>query len=109
MDHVSGDDVTNNPHLAEAIDVTREGSAPPDSTDYDEPDSAGPGVTLRDSCFHVAIEELEKIQSAPEESQEEIDRVLGMLREAQHADNERRANVMAKAHKILQEVWVPPA
>lgn len=109
MDYVSGDDVTENQHLAEAIDMTREGSAPPGSTDYDEPDSAGQGVTLRDSCFYVAIDELEKIQSAPEESQQEIDRVLGMLREAQNADNERRAKVMAEAHKILQDVWVPPA
>ena len=108
MDYVSGDDVTDNTHLAEAIDMTREGSAQPGSTGYDEPDSAGQGVTLRDSCFYVAIEELEKIQSAPEESQQEIDRVLRMLREAQYADNERRAQVMAEAHKILQEVWVPP-
>ena len=55
MDYVNGEDVTDNPHLAEAIDVTREGSAPPGSAGYDEPDSAGPGMTLRDSCFHVAI------------------------------------------------------
>ncbi len=109
MDYVSGDDVTDNTQLAEAIDMTREGSAQPGSTSYDEPDSAGQGVTLRDSCFYVAIEELEKIQSAPEESQQEIDRVLRMLQEAQHADNERRAQVMAEAHKILQDVWVPPA
>lgn len=53
-----GDDVTDNDHLAETIDMTREGSAQPGSAGYDEPDSAGPGVTLRDSCFHVAIEEL---------------------------------------------------
>ena len=108
MDYVSGDDVTDNAHLAEAIDMTREGSAQPGSTHYDEPNSAGQGVTLRDSCFYVAIEELEKIQSAPEESQQEIDRVLQMLREAQHADNEHRAQVMADAHNILQDVWVPP-
>lgn len=107
MDYVNGDDVTDNDHLAEAIDVTREGSAQPGSAGYDEPDSAGSGVTLRDSCFHVAVEELQKIQSAPQESQEEIDRVLRMLREAQNANNERRARVMAEAHETLQEVWVP--
>lgn len=109
MDYVNGEDVTNNKHLAEAIDMTREGSAPPDGgTGYDEPNSAGPDFTLRDSCFHVAIEELQKISTAPKEGQEEIDRVLGMLREARHADNRRRAQVMANAHKILQDIWVPP-
>lgn len=108
MDYVNGDDVTDNEHLAEAIDVTREGSAPPGSAGYDEPNSAGPGITLRDSCFNVAIEELQKIQSAPQESHEEIDRVLRMLRQAEDANNERRANVMANAHDILQDVWVPP-
>lgn len=46
--------------------MTREGSAQPGSTGYDEPDSAGPGVTLRDSCFNVAIEEIQKIQPAPQ-------------------------------------------
>ena len=107
MDYVNGNDVTENDHLAEAIDMTREGSAQPGSTDYDEPDSAGSGMTLRDSCFHVAIEEIQKIQSAPQESQEEIDRVLQMLRDAQNANNERRARVMAEAHEILQDVWVP--
>ena len=108
MDYVNGEDVTDNPHLAEAIDVTREGSAPPGSAGYDEPDSAEPGMTLRDSCFHVAIEEPQRIQSAPQESQDEIDHVLQMLREAQNANNERRASVMAKAHETLQDVWVPP-
>lgn len=108
MDYVNGEDVTDNNHLAEAINVTREGSAQPGSAGYDQPDSVGPGMTLRDSCFHVAIEELQKIQSAPKESQEEIDRVLRMLREAQNANNERRARVMGKAHEILQDVWVPP-
>jgi len=109
MDYANGDDVTNNEHLAEAIDMTREGSAPPDeTTGYDEPDSAGPGVTLRDSCFHVTIEELEKITTAPEENQEEIGRVLEMLRNARGADNRRRAQVMAEAHEILQDVWAPP-
>ncbi len=108
MDYVSGDDCTDNTYLAEAIDMTREGSAQPGSTDYDEPNGAGQGVTLRDSCFYVAIEELEKIESAPEESQQEIDRVLRNLREAQHSDNEHRAQVMAEAHKILQDVWVAP-
>ncbi|MCU4971129.1 hypothetical protein OB955_00050 [Halobacteria archaeon AArc-m2/3/4] len=107
MDYVNGEDVTDNKHLAEVIDVTREGSAQPGSAGYDEPGSAGPGMTLRDSCFHVAIEELQKIQSAPQESQKEIDRVLRMLREAQNANNERRAHVMAKAHEALQGVWVP--
>ncbi len=108
MDYVNGEDVTDNNHLAEAIDMTREGSAQPGSAGYDEPDSAGPGMTLRDSCFHVAIEELQKIQSAPQESREQIDRVLRMLREAQNANNERRAHVMAEAHEILQDVWAPP-
>lgn len=108
MEDANGEDVTNNKHLTEAIDVTREGSAQPGSAGYDEPDSAGPGVTLRDSCFHVAIEELEKIQSAPQESQEEIDRVLQMIREAQNSNNERRARVMAESHEALQDVWVPP-
>lgn len=108
MEYVNGDDVTNNKHLAEAIDMTREGSAQPGSAGYDEPDSAGPGMTLRDSCFSVAIEELEAIQSAPQESQEELDRVLRLLQEAQNSHNERRSSVMAEAHKILQDVWVPP-
>lgn len=109
MDYVNGDDVTNNKHLAEAIDMTREGSAPADgTTGYDEPDSAGPDFTLRDSSFQVAIEELQKITTAPEESQEQIDRVVEMLREARHADDHRRAQVMAKAHEILQDVWAPP-
>lgn len=109
MDYVNGENVTNNEHLAEAIDMTREGSAPADgTTGYDEPGSAGPDFTLRDSCFHVAIEELEKISTAPEDSQEKIDQVLGMLREARNADNRRRAQVMAEAHEILQNVWVTP-
>lgn len=108
MDYANGEDVTDNHHLAEAINVTREGSAPPGSAGYDEPDSAGAGMTLRDSCFHVAINELQEIHSAPQESQEEIDRLLRMLQEAQNADNERRARVMAKAHELLQDVWVPP-
>ncbi len=108
MDYVNGEDVTNNEHLAEAITVTREVSAQPRSAGYDEPDSAGPGITLRDSCFNVAIEELQKIQTAPPESQEEIDSVLRMLQEAQNENNDRRARVMAKAHETLQDVWVPP-
>lgn len=108
MDYVNGEDVTDNGHLAEAIDMTREGSAPPGSAGYDESDSAGPGVTLRDSCFRGAIEELQKIKSAPQDSQEEIDRVLRMLREAKNANNERRARVMADAHEVLQDIWVPP-
>lgn len=109
MDYVNGDDVTNNKHLAEAIDMTREGSAPADgTTGYDEPNSAGPDFTLRDSCFNVAIEKLEKITTAPKEGQKEIDRVLEMLREARHAENQRRSQVMAEAHEILQDVWVPP-
>ncbi len=108
MDYVNGEDVTDNKHLAEAINVTREGSAQPGSAGYDGPDSAGPGLTLRDSCFHVAIEELKEIQSAPQESQEEIDRVLRMLREEQNANNDRRARVMSEAHETLQDVWVPP-
>jgi hypothetical protein len=109
MEYVNGDEVTDNEHLAEAIDMTREGSAPADgTTGYDEPDSAGAGFTLRDSTFQVAIEELEAISTAPEESQEEIDRVMGMLQEARHKDNQRRAQVMAQAHEMLQDVWAPP-
>lgn len=107
MDYRDGDDATNNKHLAEAIDMTREGSAQVGSTGYDEPHSAGPDVTLRDSCFR-AIEELQKIEGAPAESQETIDRVIEMLQRAQHAENERRARVMAKANDLLQDVWVPP-
>lgn len=108
MEYVNGDDVTNNKHLAEAIDMTREWSAQPGSAGYDEPDSAGAGMTLRDSCFLVAIEKLEEIQSAPQESQDEIDHVLRMLREERNANNERRARVMAEAHEVLLDVWVPP-
>lgn len=108
MEYVEGEDVTDNKHLAEAIDVTREGSAPPGSVGYDEPNSAGPDFTLRDSTFHVAIESLEKIDNAPQDSQEEIERVLGMLRRNQNADNERRAQAMAEAHETLQNVYVPP-
>lgn len=109
MRYMNGDDETNNRHLAEAIDMTREGSAPVDgTTGYDEPESAGPGFTLRDSCFEVAIEELQKISTAPKESQAEIDRVVELLRQARHADDHQRAQVMATAHEKLQDVWVPP-
>ncbi len=109
MKYADGDDETNNKHLAEAIDVTREGSMPADGTSgYDDPNGAGRDFSLRDSCFHVAIEELQKISTAPKESQEKIDRVIGMLQEAQYEDNRRRAQVMANAHEILQDVWVPP-
>lgn len=108
MEYVNGEDATNNDHLAEAIDMTREGSAQPGSVGYDEPNSAGRGMTLRDSCFLVAIEELQNIQSASPESQKEIDRVVRMLRNAQNSNNKHRAQVMADAHGILQDVWVPP-
>lgn len=108
MDYVDGDEATNNKHLAEALDMTREGNAPVGSTDYDEPIDVGGDVTPRDSCFFVAIEELQKIDSAPGENQEKIDKVLQMLQSAQHSDNETRARVMAEAHEILQDVWVPP-
>ncbi|GGL67120.1 hypothetical protein GCM10009039_26390 [Halocalculus aciditolerans] len=109
MDYVSGDDNTNNKHLAEALDMTREGSAPPDgTTGYDEQRFQGDVETLRDSCFHVAIEELQKIESASGENQEDIDRVIEMLQNARYANDERRAQVMAEAHDILQDVWVPP-
>lgn len=110
IEYVNGKDVTNNEHLAEAIDMTREGSAPADgSTGYDEVQYPHDDVqTLRDSCFFVAIESLQKISSAPAESQEQIDRVLRMLREVRYDEDERRAQVMAEAHGILQEVWVPP-
>ena len=108
MDYVTGDNVTNNKHLAEAIDMTREGSAQPGSAGYDEPNSVGGGYSERDSSFHVAITELQKIDNAPAESQEEIDEVIEMLRGAQNANNERRARAMAQAHEKLQDVWVPP-
>jgi hypothetical protein len=109
MNYANGDDVTDNKHLAEAIDLTREGSAPMDgTTGYDDPDKAGPDFTLRDSCFHGAIEALQKITTAPKDSQKELDRVLEVLQEARHADNHRRAQVMAEANKRLQDVWVPP-
>lgn len=108
MDYVEGDDVTDNEHLAEAIDMTREGSAPPGSAGYDEPDNAGPGMTLRDSCFEVAIEELGKINSAPGENQETIDSVRRKLEQARNANNDRRARVMAEAHETLQDVYVHP-
>jgi len=109
MDYVNGENVTDNRHLAEAINMTREGSAPADgTTGYDEPNSVGGGYNERDSCFAVAIEQLEKINAAPEESQEEIDRVLRKLRNAQNANDQRRAQVMAEAHETLQDLWVPP-
>ncbi|WP_136689985.1 hypothetical protein [Halorhabdus amylolytica] len=108
MDYVNGDDVTNNKHLAEAIDVTREGSAQPGSAGYDEPGSAGPDHTLRDSTFTVAIEELRKIEAAPAESQEEIEEVIELLQRGRNASNEHRARVMAEAHEKLQDIWVPP-
>jgi len=108
MEYVNGEDATNNKHLAEAIDMTREGSAQPGATEYDDPDRGSPEMTLRDQCFRIAIEELEKIDSAPEESQEEIDSVLRMLQNAENAGNQRRSQAMAKAHETLQDVWVPP-
>lgn len=104
MDYSDGDDVTDNEHLAEAIDMTREGSAQPGSAGYDE----GPSPTNRDSTFLVAIEELQKISTAPAKEQEKIDRALEMLRDARHADNQRRARVMAEANEILHDVWAPP-
>ena len=110
MEYVSGEDATNNRHLAEAIEVTREGSAPVDGIHgYDEIQyPEGDVKTMRDSCFFVAIEELEKIGAAPTESREKIDQVLELLREARYDNDERRAQVMAQAHKTLQSVWVPP-
>ena len=109
MEYKSGDDVTNNKHLAEAIDMTREGCAPADgTTGYDESNSAGPGLSLRDSCFEVAIENLKKISTAPDESQQKIDQVLSMLQDASHANDQRQVQAMAEAHQILQDTWVPP-
>lgn len=47
MDYINGDNVSNNKHFVEAIDMTREGSAPVDgTTDYDELGSAGPDFIL---------------------------------------------------------------
>lgn len=110
IEYVEGSDVTNNKHLAEAINMTREGSIPPGgSHNYDDVQYPNGEVqTNRDSCFFVAIEELEKIDSAPTESQEEIDEVLRMLREVQNASQKRQSLVMADAHGILQDIWVPP-
>jgi hypothetical protein len=111
IDYVNGEDVTNNKHLAEAIDMTREGSAPPGGGHgYDDVQSPHDDVvqTNRDSCFFVAIEALQKIDSAPAESQEKIDQVLEMLQSSRRAPNNERASVMAEAHGILQDVWVPP-
>lgn len=111
IDYVTGKDVTNNEHLAEAIDMTREGSAPPDGIHgYDEVQYPHDDVvqTNRDSCFFVAIESLQKIDSAPSESQEKIDQVIEMLESSKQASNDIRASVMAEAHGILQNVWVPP-
>lgn len=48
-------------------------------------------VTHRDSGINVAIDELQKISKVPEDSQKDIDQVLGMLSEARHADNRHRA------------------
>lgn len=64
MDYVSGKDITDNKHLAEALVMTREGSAPTDgTTGYDEKQVGhGDVQSLRDSCFHVAIDELQKIE-----------------------------------------------
>jgi hypothetical protein len=111
IDYVNGEDVTNNKHLAEAIDMTREGSAPPGGTHgYDKVQHPHDEIvqTSRDSCFFVAIEELQKIESAPSESQEKVNRVLEMLRSAQYAPVDEQARVMAEAHGMLQDVWVPP-
>lgn len=109
MEYVDGNDVTNNKHLAEAIDLTREGSDIQNgTTGYDEPNSAGSDFTLRDSTFDSSLEALQKITTAPQDSQDDIDRVVEMIQEARFADNHRRAQVMAKAHEILQNVWAPP-
>lgn len=104
FEYANGEDVTNNKHLAEAIDLTREGSAPPDSVGYDE----GESPSLRDSTFYSAIEKLNQIDSAPQESQETIDEVIKMLQAAQNAPNDERSRVMGKARQKLQDVWVPP-
>lgn len=110
MHYVSGEDVTNNKYLAEAIDLTREGSAPVDgTTGYDEKQlGQGDVETLRDSCFHGALEELQKITSAPAESQERIDQVIEVLHDARYSGEKRQMQAMAEAHKVLQDIWVPP-
>jgi len=104
MEYVSGDDVTDNKYLAEAIDLTREGSAQLGATDYDQ----GENPTLRDSTFYSVIEELQKVDSAPAKEQEKIDGVIQNLQNAQNAPNDRRARAMAEAHDTLQDVWAPP-
>lgn len=111
FEYADGERVTNNKHLAEAIDLTREGSAPADgTTGYDEVMNPNDDVvsTLRDSCFYSAIDALQKIDSAPAEHQETIDEVLDMLLDAQTAPVKEQAIVMAEAHDMLQEVWAPP-
>lgn len=104
MEYANGDDETNNRHLAEAIDITREGSAQPGSASYDQ----GESPTLRDSTFHSAIEKLNEISTAPEESQAEIDEIIELLQRGMNGHNDRRARVMAEAHDRLQDVWAPP-
>lgn len=111
FEYANGEDATNNKHLAEAIDLTREGSAPPDgTTGYDEVQYPNDDVvqTLRDSCFYSAIEALQKIDSAPAESQEEIEEILELLRYSWDGPVDEQAKAMAEAHQRLQDIWVPP-
>lgn len=111
FEYTNNEDAMNNKHLAEAINLTREGSAPPDGTHgYDDVQYPHDDVvqTNRDSCFYGAIEALQKIESVPAESQEKIDNVLEMLQSSSNAPDDERATVMANAHDILQDVWVPP-
>lgn len=105
FEYASGDEVTNNKHLAEAIDLTREGTAPIGG-EYDEP--MGQGETLRGSCFYSALDALRKVDSAAGENQEAIDDVIRKLESAQHTSPERQQQAMIEAHDSLQDVWVPP-
>ena len=112
FENANGEDVTNNEHLAEAINLTREGSAPPDgTTGYDEVQNPGDDVvqTLRDSCFYSAIEALQRIDSAPAESQKEIEEVMELLRRSWNGSVDEQARSMAEAHQRLQAIWVPPS
>lgn len=106
IEYTSGEDETNNRHLAEAIDLTREGMAPVGGQ-YDDP-MGRESPTNRESCFYSALDALRRIESAPADSQETINEVIRKLDAGQHASLERQQQVMAEAHDTLQDVWAPP-
>lgn len=53
LNYANGDDETNNRYLAAAIDLTREGSAPPGSAGYEQ--LVGQEFNHYDSALHSAI------------------------------------------------------